>query len=210
LLHEFGIKEDNFYTVLFGMSRAIGVLSNYVIDRALYSPIERPKSVTLDWMVYNEKSNGAYFIERSLEGTTFQTVENPVYGNEFAATGNAYQFVDTKPRNGLNFYRIKHLSVDGEIAYSPTQSVYVELEGSPTISVYPNPVVNQVTIDFLAPIQDEHNITIVDAYGKTVRQTTATEGNRFSTIDVEQLISGTYMVQLKDGHNEKTLLLVKE
>merc|ERR1719203_238480 len=32
LLHEYGIKEDTFYTVLFGMSRAVGVLSNYVID----------------------------------------------------------------------------------------------------------------------------------------------------------------------------------
>jgi len=50
LLHEYGIKEDTFYTVLFGMSRAIGVLSNYVIDRALAAPIERPKSITLDWI----------------------------------------------------------------------------------------------------------------------------------------------------------------
>merc|ERR1712176_199313 len=53
LLHEYGIKEDTFYTVLFGMSRAIGVLSNYVIDRALFSPIERPKSVTLEWVNQN-------------------------------------------------------------------------------------------------------------------------------------------------------------
>eukprot|EP00484_Ammonia_sp_Unknown_P023588 CAMPEP_0197026490 /NCGR_PEP_ID=MMETSP1384-20130603/6562_1 /TAXON_ID=29189 /ORGANISM="Ammonia sp." /LENGTH=417 /DNA_ID=CAMNT_0042455163 /DNA_START=207 /DNA_END=1457 /DNA_ORIENTATION=+ len=49
LLYEYGLKEDSFYTVLFGMSRAIGVLSNYVIDRALSAPIERPKSVTFEW-----------------------------------------------------------------------------------------------------------------------------------------------------------------
>jgi len=46
LLYHYGFKEDHFYTVLFGMSRAIGVLSNYVIARYLNFPIERPKSIT--------------------------------------------------------------------------------------------------------------------------------------------------------------------
>jgi len=53
LLYEYGIKEDTFYTLLFGMSRAIGVLSNYVIDRALSAPIERPKSITTEWINQN-------------------------------------------------------------------------------------------------------------------------------------------------------------
>jgi len=48
LLHEYGLREDTFYTVLFGMSRAIGVLSNFVLNRALSAPIERPKSVTFE------------------------------------------------------------------------------------------------------------------------------------------------------------------
>jgi len=53
LLYEYGIKEDSFYTVLFGMSRAIGVLSNYVLNRAFSAPIERPKSVTFEWVNQN-------------------------------------------------------------------------------------------------------------------------------------------------------------
>jgi len=42
----FGVKEYAFYTVLFGIGRAIGTLANIVWDRALGYPIERPKSVT--------------------------------------------------------------------------------------------------------------------------------------------------------------------
>jgi citrate synthase len=42
----YGVKEYDFYTVLFGIGRAIGVLSNIVWDRALGYSIERPKSVT--------------------------------------------------------------------------------------------------------------------------------------------------------------------
>ena len=38
----------NFYTVLFGVSRALGVLSSLVWDRALGLPIERPKSMSTE------------------------------------------------------------------------------------------------------------------------------------------------------------------
>ncbi|MCX7973484.1 MAG: citrate (Si)-synthase, eukaryotic [Candidatus Aminicenantes bacterium] len=50
LLYHYGITEYDFYTVFFGVSRAIGVLSQLIWSRALGFPIERPKSVTTDWI----------------------------------------------------------------------------------------------------------------------------------------------------------------
>ncbi len=50
LLYYYGISEYDFYTVFFGVSRAIGILSQLVWDRALGLPIERPKSVTTEWL----------------------------------------------------------------------------------------------------------------------------------------------------------------
>ena len=46
----YGVTEYDFYTVLFGVSRAIGVLASLVWDRALALPLERPKSVTSKWI----------------------------------------------------------------------------------------------------------------------------------------------------------------
>ncbi len=46
----YGVQEYDFYTVLFGMGRSIGVLSNIIWDRALGYPIERPKSVTTEML----------------------------------------------------------------------------------------------------------------------------------------------------------------
>jgi citrate synthase len=42
----YGVREFDYYTVLFGVGRALGVLSNIIWDRALGYPLERPKSVT--------------------------------------------------------------------------------------------------------------------------------------------------------------------
>ncbi|GAA0523451.1 citrate (Si)-synthase, eukaryotic [Chitinophaga japonensis] len=50
LLVHYGFVEYEFYTVLFGVSRALGVLASLCWDRALALPIERPKSVTTEWM----------------------------------------------------------------------------------------------------------------------------------------------------------------
>jgi citrate synthase len=48
LLVHYGMVEYEFYTVLFAVSRALGVLSSLCWDRALGFPLERPKSVTTD------------------------------------------------------------------------------------------------------------------------------------------------------------------
>jgi citrate synthase len=48
LLVHYGLVEYEFYTVLFGVSRALGVLASLCWDRALGFPLERPKSVTTD------------------------------------------------------------------------------------------------------------------------------------------------------------------
>lgn len=48
LLTHFGMTEYDFYTVLFGVSRAIGCSASLVWSRALGLSIERPNSVTLD------------------------------------------------------------------------------------------------------------------------------------------------------------------
>lgn len=46
----YGVTEYDFYTVLFGVSRAMGVLASLIWDRALGLPIERPKSITTGWV----------------------------------------------------------------------------------------------------------------------------------------------------------------
>jgi citrate synthase len=48
LLLHYGMKEYEYYTVLFGVSRALGVLAAQIWSRALAFPLERPKSVTTE------------------------------------------------------------------------------------------------------------------------------------------------------------------
>jgi citrate synthase len=51
LLNHYGITESSFYTVLFGVSRSLGVMASLVFDRFYGLPIERPNSQTLEWFL---------------------------------------------------------------------------------------------------------------------------------------------------------------
>lgn len=51
LLQYYGLKEMNYYTVMFGVSRALGVLAQLIWSRALGLPIERPKSLSTELLI---------------------------------------------------------------------------------------------------------------------------------------------------------------
>ena len=48
--HHFGVTELPYYTVPFAISLAMGMLAQLVINRAVGSPIVRPRSVTSEWI----------------------------------------------------------------------------------------------------------------------------------------------------------------
>jgi citrate synthase len=50
LLYHYGLKEFSYYTVLFSVSRALGLCSQMIISRAFGEAIERPKSSTTKWL----------------------------------------------------------------------------------------------------------------------------------------------------------------
>jgi citrate synthase len=50
LLYHYGLTEMSYYTVLFSVSRAMGMLSQLIMSRAIQEPITRPKSVNTSWI----------------------------------------------------------------------------------------------------------------------------------------------------------------
>jgi citrate synthase len=57
ILFHYGITEFQYYTVLFSVSRAMGMVSQQVINRALGTPITRPKSISAKWLKVQVKGN---------------------------------------------------------------------------------------------------------------------------------------------------------
>ncbi len=56
LLYHYGLTEYSFYTVLFGVSRVMGLLAQSIQNRGLRTPITRPKSFGLQWIEENVRN----------------------------------------------------------------------------------------------------------------------------------------------------------
>ncbi len=50
LLYHYGIREFSYYTVLFAISRCMGMLAQVLMERVLTLPIRRPKSISTAWI----------------------------------------------------------------------------------------------------------------------------------------------------------------
>jgi citrate synthase len=53
LLYHYGLTEFPYYTVLFSVSRSMGMLAQLILNRAMGTAITRPKSVSTEWVKKN-------------------------------------------------------------------------------------------------------------------------------------------------------------
>jgi hypothetical protein len=123
--------------------------------------------INVEWNVANELNIVQYEVQRSTDGIHF-TNENPT-----KATGNNqssinYNWLDTNPLEGANYYRIESIGTDGNIQFSQVVKVVINIPGS-NISVYPNPVVGQlINLKFNNKSIGDYQFNLINADGQTV------------------------------------------
>lgn len=73
-----------------------------------------------------------------------------------------------------------------------------------SLKLFPNPATTQLTVDFVAPQETEVQLTIRDFTGRIVQQINTTGGQNQEKIDVSNLQSGYYYLQMTAGEERKT------
>lgn len=117
-------------------------------------------SVLLSWNVAHELNIDRYEVERSGDAKSFNKL------GSIKATGhNQYGFTDSKPLNGINYYRLQIIEQDGSFNYSAVRQVSFG-RMSDGIKVYPNPVIAQVTINTSDPALEGADGTVTDEIGR--------------------------------------------
>ncbi|MFT3910632.1 MAG: T9SS type A sorting domain-containing protein [Ferruginibacter sp.] len=164
------------------------------------------EKVKLQWQTNAEENTTEFMIERHEGDGNFKTI------GQVHAAGNSdvlknYSFNDTKPAQGINYYRLKLYNTNGKFNYSKTLTVEINKTG---ISVFPNPV------DDILYIQTQHmnrsaNISFVDANGKILRsQSITTNAAGIFKLSVKELSAGNYFIHIVIDGNKKTIPFIKQ
>lgn len=153
----------------------------------------------LNWWTIQEIAGGHFVVERSKNGTNFESIGN------LASVGNSldqyqYDFLDENPYWGTNYYRLRLTDFEGYTEYSNI----LELNfGEISFNVYPNPAQNYTNINGNFP--DRCELHIFDMSGLNI-QKSAINANISTELDVSNMRNGMYYFQLrsKDGEVLKT------
>ncbi|MDP9047292.1 MAG: hypothetical protein M3N14_04095, partial [Bacteroidota bacterium] len=205
-------------TTTFGSRRFSLIIRENKNRRVLLMDFTAQKAITgveTDWKTENEKNYTIFTVERSTDkGITFSAIGGFTSGG----TGS-YSLVDKNPVIGQNQYRLKIENVNGKITYSKVVSVNYTVQSTGTvasnISVYPNPVVNKMTlvINPAGPASgiteisglitarltgvakaDEYGITIASNSGVVVKK--AETNQMIWQADLSNLMPGSYVIQV--------------
>jgi choice-of-anchor A domain-containing protein len=143
--------------------------------------------VVLNWETTLETNSDRFEIQHSMDAKQWSPVGSVASHGESKKLAR-YQFVHSHPVNGVNYYRLKMIDLDGTYALSRVREIAVN--GAPAVSVYPNPVVDLATIT----TQDwskVKEIYLINATGKRMAMPTSSD-----QIDMSQVSAGMYVLQV--------------
>lgn len=149
----------------------------------------------LQWQTANENNTRQFVLERSTDGKTFNAIATVAASG---ADNNSYRYKDNFTFNGKIYYRLK--MADANEAFTYSDVVTLVNNGSNSISLYPNPVANILTIDASAGLFNSR-AGLYDANGRLLQTILITTLPQ--TVDVQQLSRGLYMLQFANGVTQK-------
>lgn len=160
---------------------------------------------TVKWLTDNEINTRLFYIERSTDSRTFSTVGSIPAGGNISGTSR-YLFTDNiAGLNGIIYYRIQLVDIDGKITYS--NIIAVRIASTQNVRVWPNPITSSsVMISLHNRTAGTVQILVTDAAGKLVIQTTrkiSAGANQFTLNGFDTLARGVYFIRLLNEDGEK-------
>ena len=165
-----------------------------------------PHTTQLDWAAANETTGRSYDIQRSSDGHGFTTIASiPARGDE---SGADYSYSDTLPGNGIgNWYYRLQIHDQGQLTWSPIKEITVSApaftQSAPTLSVYPNPATDHVTVTTGGTI-DDWQADLLSAKGDLIQRTTTLQSAVLVISFRTYLAPGTYFIHLQSLHTAKS------
>jgi hypothetical protein len=163
----------------------------------------------LQWQTSSEINNDHFVVQRSATGSSF-TALGLVAGNGTSSIVNDYQFLDSMPFAGDNFYRLQQVDMNGNSAYS--QIVLLGgTGGRNSLTLYPNPateVLNIVVPSDVSP--GEMQINLYDGMGQLALSGLYNNTGAGWPLNISLLKPGVYTVILYQGKTREIGRFIKE
>lgn len=206
---------QTFYTV----STSVECLDPVPVTWLTFGALNETETTNrLNWSTASEMNNSHFEIQRRWEGDLeFVTVGKVVgAGNASNVTEYAFQDYFGEAISNVMYYRLKQVDFDGSVDYSVIRLVDLGkgTSGGIIANVYPIPSRTTVTVELKTEERYSHNrtsIRLMDLSGRELTQHLSYQQNgQIITLDVSQLPTGFYLLEVLDGMASETLRILVE
>ncbi len=171
------------------------------LDMGDFEAAHSGEDVQLSWSTNYEKENRHFAIMRAGSDLNFEEIGQVLsYGN--SETPQFYTFTDRDPLEGISYYQLKNVDINGQAALSDIRSIETK-RSEKTISVSPNPNNGQFSLELNIPKTGNYTLQIVSLDGKVLYQNNhlLESGHHVLPMNKVTLLKGTYLIR---ASNEKT------
>ncbi len=163
------------------------------------------KEVILDWQTAHENNCQFFYIERSADAFSFNTIGR-LNGHGTTSLNQNYQFTDHSPLNGYNYYRLRQTDFDGRFSWSHVETIKIIKDQAFTI--YYSNASNSIHIHML---QAKNNIALrlLAPNGQLVASKKEKSGMTDYEFALPALSSGIYFLQVEaDGQLQAAKIFI--
>lgn len=158
--------------------------------------------VTLNWITEDEDNSSRFYIEQSFDGAAFDKIGTTAAAGKTTGLSTYIFTTDvtaiTKP---AVYYRIKLTDADGKITLS--NIVSVRLNEQPSVQVWPNPFMEQISVSFKSRIASAVTVLLFNRDGKLMqsKQQMVLPGSNVLVLNnLQQFPAGIYVLKIKNSN----------
>ncbi len=166
---------------------------------------ETEKGVLLEWQTASEKDNRAFVVERSSDGKIFTDIAQ-LQGNGTKQGVSTYQVTDTRPQQGINYYRLRQVDFDHTESYYSKLIVINHMVSHITMTIAPNPATaDYIQIQFSESV-GRISLCVVDMQGKIRQKEYHANAQDVYKMQIQGLPKGVYILltQFETDHEVHT------
>lgn len=196
-------SEDEFFMAAYSYNLSALPLTLFSFTASLQN-----NTTKLQWQT-TEQGFSVYTIERSVDAKTFISI-GELAENTNTITQKSYSFIDNKPVQGVNYYRLK--MTNDKSSYTYSKVVKVMLDNSISMKIFPNPTTDFLQIEIPSIQRGNIGLQILDVAGKVIlKQTVTAGGTALSTsMNVTSLTKGNYMLLINSETKSQVQKFIKQ
>ena len=153
----------------------------------------------IDWSTTADNNTVGFILQKSYDKENYFPISNIPFSNT-----NIYAYLDKGIEQNTTYYRLKQVDKSGNFQYSFV--IAVSNKAFSSLEIFPNPAQSSINIKSSSLI---NKVVIFDSFGKKVNEINIKENSSTAVINISNLSSGQYFVEVINRDNKYVQTFLK-